>query len=195
MPLLDHFSLIAPFYDRWFQPGGLEYLRSILDLPVSGVVLDAGGGTGRISQLLRGLAPSFVIADESFGMLRQALQKDSLAPVCTRTEKLPFADGFFDRIVMVDALHHVLDSHQTAAELCRVLKTGGRIVIEEPDIRTFAVKLVALAEKLLLMRSHFLSASSIESLFLGRQASVRIEQENYTVWVVIEKTGGFQSAG
>jgi ubiquinone/menaquinone biosynthesis C-methylase UbiE len=187
MPLLDHFSLIAPYYDRWFQSSEPDTLRSILDLSESGMVLDAGGGTGRVSQLLQAKNSSFVIADQSFGMLRQALQKNALAPVCANTEKLPFVDGCFDRIVMVDALHHVLDSRQTAAELWRVLKTGGKIVIEEPDIRTLAVKLVALAEKLLLMRSHFLPAGAIERLFPHPQATTRIEQDNHTVWVVIDK--------
>lgn len=187
MPILDHFNLIAPYYDRWFHSTEPENLRSILDLPVSGIMLDAGGGTGRVSALMRGLASSFVVADESPGMLKQALLKGDLAPVCARTEKLPFADDSFDRVVMVDALHHVLDREQTADELWRVLKMGGKIVIEEPDIRTFAVKLVALAEKMMLMRSHFLPADAIERLFSYLQAKTRIEQDKYTVWVVIEK--------
>jgi demethylmenaquinone methyltransferase/2-methoxy-6-polyprenyl-1,4-benzoquinol methylase len=194
MPFLDHFSLIAPYYDRWFHATETENLRFFLDLPVSGMVLDAGGGTGRVSQLLKGMAASFVIADASFGMLRQALHKDTLEPVCSHTEKLPFADGYFDRIVMVDALHHVLDNHQTAGELWRVLKAGGKIVIEEPDIRKLAVKLVALAEKLLLMRSHFLSASAIGRLFPHPQATTKVEQDRFTVWVVIDKIEKYPDA-
>ena len=47
----------------------------------------------------------------------------------------------------------------------RVLKPGGLLVIEEPDIRTFGVKLIAIAEKLLLMRSHFLAPEEITNLF------------------------------
>jgi len=195
MPFLDHFNLIAPYYDGWFQSTGLENLRSNLDLPVSGMILDAGGGTGRVSQLLQGTAASFVVADISIGMLKQVHHKGSLAPVCTYTERLPFINGFFDRIVMVDALHHVLDSRQTAGELWRVLKAGGKIVIEEPDIRKFAVKLVSLAEKLLLMRSHFLTASAIQNLFPYPQARTRLVQENHIIWVVIDKVDGFQGLG
>ena len=47
---------------------------------------------------------------------------------------------------MVDALHHVADQEATIRELWRLLKPGGRIIIEEPDIRRFEVKLLALIE-------------------------------------------------
>ncbi len=95
---------------------------------------------------------------------------------------------------MVDALHHVLDSRQTAGELWRVLKAGGKIVIEEPDIRKFAVKLVAIAEKLLLMRSHFLSASAIEQLIsLSTGQDSGLNKKTILIWVVIDKVDGLQS--
>jgi len=187
MPFLDHFSLMAPYYDRWFKSTEPNKLRSLLDLPVTGMVLDAGGGTGRVSKLLEGLASVFVVADESRGMLIQAHLKGALAPVCTCTENLPFSESQFDRIVMVDALHHVLNSRKTADELWRLLKSGGKIVIEEPDIRKLAIKLVAFVEKMALMRSHFLPADAIERLFLHPQAKTRVERDNHTVWVIIEK--------
>jgi demethylmenaquinone methyltransferase/2-methoxy-6-polyprenyl-1,4-benzoquinol methylase len=59
-------------------------------------------------------------------------------------------------------------------------------VIEEPDLRTFAVKLIAVAEKLMLMRSHFLAPPQIAQLFPS-EAKVRIEAEDITAWVIVEK--------
>jgi len=65
------------------------------------------------------------------------------------------------------------------------VKPGGRIIIEEPDIRNFRVKLLALGEKLALMRSHFLSPQQIFSLF-DNEAMKRIVVDGWTAWLVIE---------
>ena len=90
---------------------------------------------------------------------------------------------------MVDALHHVCNQVQTAQELWRVLAPGGYLVIEEPDLRTFAVKLVAVAEKVALMRSHFLAPEAIAALFDPFTAQVRIETEEkgFNAWVIVHK--------
>jgi demethylmenaquinone methyltransferase/2-methoxy-6-polyprenyl-1,4-benzoquinol methylase len=187
MPPLDHFGIIAPFYDRVIRPRTVEKFVQIAGLPVTGGLLDAGGGTGRIAQTLRAYTGWLVVLDLSMGMLQQASVKDGLEAVCSPTERLPFPDGSFERVIMIDALHHVIDHAATARELWRVLKPGGRLVIEEPDIRTFSVKLVALAEKLALMRSHFVSPLHIAQLFSDTGTDCRIEREGFNAWVIIDK--------
>jgi demethylmenaquinone methyltransferase/2-methoxy-6-polyprenyl-1,4-benzoquinol methylase len=69
--------------------------------------------------------------------------------------------------------------------MLRVLKPGGRLVIEEPDIRTLGVKLIAVAEKLLMMRSHLLAPGQIKSLFPN--SKTRIIAEDSSAWIVVEK--------
>jgi ubiquinone/menaquinone biosynthesis C-methylase UbiE len=46
--------------------------------------------------------------------------------------KLPFADGFFDVVVCSEVLEHVTDNRTAVAELVRVLKPGGDLVITVP---------------------------------------------------------------
>lgn len=188
MPIIDHFGIFAPFYERVFPAKENGTLALLSDLPVSGALLDAGGGTGRIAQTLRGKAAQIVVADISTRMLQQARRKKGLECVCTFTEVLPFQDGAFERIIMVDAFHHIVNHRQTAHELWRVLKPGGRIVIEEMDFRTVFVKLVAVMEKVALMRSHFLKPDQIAVLFKFYGADIRIEKEGYNSWIIIQKT-------
>lgn len=183
MPAFDHFAAIAPIYAR-VSYSKRDLMREVASLPVRGKLLDVGGGTGRVASAIRDLVDEAIIADVSLGMLKEA-PLSALKPVCGGSESLPFADGSFERVIMVDALHHVIDHAHSAREMFRVLKPGGVLVIEEPDIRTFGVKLIALAEKLLLMRSHFLAPDEIMKLFLNGEKKVKAEDG--TAWVVIKK--------
>jgi len=189
MPIFDHFGLFAPYYDRVFQHGDRGWLFELLKLPIDGKLLDAGGGTGRIAQLVRSQVNQVFVADLSLEMLIQANSKADLLTACVHSEMFPFENNVFERILMVDALHHVCDQAQTAQDLWRVLKPGGRLVIEEPDFRTFGVKLLAVAEKLLGMRSHFLAPEEIAHLFENSLAEVQIKKngDNFNIWVVVDK--------
>ena len=181
----DHFDIIAPVFAR-VSYASLETMLEMADLPRGGSILDVGGGTGRVARLLREYADDVLIADSSFGMLQQA-DRNELKLTCSTSEALPFPDKFFTHVIMVDALHHVANQVVTAREMYRVLKHGGKIVIEEPDIRVFGVKLIAIAEKLLLMRSKFLSPDKIVELFSFDSARVRVHTVDGNAWVVIEK--------
>jgi demethylmenaquinone methyltransferase/2-methoxy-6-polyprenyl-1,4-benzoquinol methylase len=184
----DHFGFLAPFYDRLFAYSPSPLWERLAALPARGGLLDLGGGTGRVSQALRGRVDRILVADLSPGMLRRAAAK-GLETVCVRGERLPFPARTFSRALMVDAFHHVSDQVQTARELWRVLAPGGRIVILEPDIRHAAVKLIALFEKAMLMRSHFLPGAAIARLFPPAGGRVEVEREGLNVWVAIEKDG------
>ena len=183
----DHFDLLAPIYEKVIPPAAIESMLRELDPSPNCRLLDAGGGTGRVSGFLQEYVGSVVLSDISMGMLKEAAAKQSLRPTCALTEAMPFADDFFDCVLMVDALHHVKDQAQTARELWRIIKPGGRVVIQEPDIRKFAVKLIAVAEKLALMRSHFLGPNAIAALFPFENADVDVHTEDFSVWVVVKK--------
>ena len=184
----DHFSLAAPFYERAVGFLDPATLREYLSLPTSGRLLDAGGGTGRVAQALRGLAGQIVVADLSAGMLRQTIGKDGLVAVRSEVEKLPFAGDTFDRIVVVDAFHHFANHGAAIADLWRVLAPGGRLVIEDPNIDTLIVKFLALAERVALMQSRFFSPRDMGQMLQAVGARVQIHSDHaFNAWVVANK--------
>lgn len=185
--MLDHFDIIASFYDRLIGPPDTSRLRRLLKLPAGGWLLDAGGGTGRVASHFRTCVKGLVVSDLSHRMLAKAREKD-IRPVQAHAERLPFADGFFDRVLVVDALHHFCSQHESISDLLRVLKPGGCLVIEEPDFTHKGVKILALIEKMLLMRSHFHSPEEIKSIIKSHGVSAHIERDHrYTAWIIAEK--------
>ncbi len=187
MARFNHFDLMAPYYDRFIAPTDSTRISTLAGLPATGLLLDLGGGTGQKSQPLLKMVSGIVIADSSKGMTFQAKKKSGLTVICSESERLPFNDGSFGRVIMVDALHHVADYKVTTDEMWRVTKPGGRIVIEEPDIRTMPVKIMAIIEKIALMRSHFVSPPGIATCFNHPAARVYIEVDRSTAWIVIDK--------
>ncbi|MBN1248943.1 MAG: methyltransferase domain-containing protein [Anaerolineae bacterium] len=184
---LDHFGLVAPIYERVIRTPDLGRLRAVADLQPTDRLLDVGGGTGRVSMHLESAVASAWVLDFSHGMLRQAVGKG--LDVCQgAAEALPFSDGAFDKIVAIDSFHHFVDHQRAAQELLRVLAPGGRLTIEEPDIRRFAVKLVALGETLALMRSRFWRPDELAGFFRGPTTSIKIHAEDHTYWLTVDKT-------
>ncbi|MEW6717157.1 MAG: class I SAM-dependent methyltransferase [Chloroflexota bacterium] len=181
------FDLLAPWYDVLFSRLNSSRLTSILDLPEGGLLLEVGGGTGRVLQTFNNLSSRLYLLDVSPGMLRQAALKPGINPIQATAEKLPIHNRSFESVLMVDAFHHLARQEQALAELWRVLKPGGRLVIEELNIHNFPVKLIAWGEKLLLMKSHFWAPERIGNTLELMGTDVQIVKEGVNCWVVASK--------
>ncbi|AOY57562.1 MULTISPECIES: class I SAM-dependent methyltransferase [Desulfococcus] len=185
--MIDHFRFAAPVYDRLLGPPDRRLVTRLLRLPARGMLLDAGGGTGRVSTHLRNWVDGLVVSDLSRPMLAEAVRKDLWA-VSAAAECLPFPDAAFDRILVVDALHHFRRQEVAVAEFARILKPGGRLLIEEPDLRRITARAVALVEKLLLMHSRFHPPSAIIGMMHESGISGRIAANGFfRVWITGDK--------
>lgn len=100
----------------------------------AGRLLDAGCGTGGMLRHLQKHAPCLVLSgvDRSQAAVRHCHER--CVPALEATlHALPFEAGFFDMILCLDVLYHQnVEEHQALAEMNRVLKSGGWLVLNLP---------------------------------------------------------------
>lgn len=104
-----------------------EGLFAFLGTEPLGAVLEAGCGTGYWLRALAGRARRIAGVDFSAEMISRA-KGSGAALVRARAESLPWADASFDRVVVVNALHHFQDRDAFFAETRRVVKPGGGVM-------------------------------------------------------------------
>jgi SAM-dependent methyltransferase len=95
-------------------------------------ILDAGCGSGPLSAALRDRGAIVTGFDSSAGMLelaRRRLGGDADLHLADLGRPLPFTDGAFDDVVASLVLHYLEDWTAPLAELRRVLKPGGRLIV------------------------------------------------------------------
>ncbi len=182
------FDFLAPIYDFLAAFRKQERLPEILKLPIAGNLIDVGGGTGRVSQDLQAQVSYAVLLDLSMPMLRKARRRDNLFVFQAKAEHIPCLDAAFERVLVVDAFHHFQKQENVASELYRILKPGGRLVIEEQDRQYFFVKFVSVIEKILLTKSSFYKPSEIVAMFESLGAQSHIEKAKYfSKFIIIDK--------
>lgn len=136
-----YFEKVAPDWDQMRKGYFTEEVRqaAIAGAGLTGesVVADVGTGTGF---LLAGLAPLVARAygfDNSPQMLEEARARFSDAPNVelrvSEGSSLPLPDGTLDAVLANMYLHHAPDPAAAIAEMARVLKPGGRLVITDMD--------------------------------------------------------------
>lgn len=94
-----------------------------------GRVLEVGCGTGLILERLGSVAEEAWGVDLSPGMLQKARQR-GLNVVLGSVTEIPFADDSFDLVCSFKVLAHVPDIGQALAEISRVTRPGGHMVLE-----------------------------------------------------------------
>jgi malonyl-CoA O-methyltransferase len=92
-------------------------------------VLDVGCGKGRFARVLKQQNPGGVvygldISEAMLGCLPTGV--DGISGYMT---ELPFADSTFDCVYATESLEHAVEIGRAVAEMCRVLKPGGKVAI------------------------------------------------------------------
>lgn len=135
---VDHYDGFAEAYaaenesslfNRWYERPAMLGLAG----DVAGRrVLDAGCGSGPLSAALRDKGAVVTGFDASPAMVelaRRRLGEDAALGVAELGRPLPYGDGEFDDVVASLVLHYLRDWTAPLAELRRVLRPGGRLLL------------------------------------------------------------------
>ena len=122
----------SPLQHRYMVEG---FARICGPVPIGASVLDVGCGNGLFWSTLFGSRP-VVGVDFSHRMCRLAQARGMLAYQADALA-LPFADDQFDLIYSAEVLQHIDDLRALVAEVTRVCRRGGRIIISTLNQRSW----------------------------------------------------------
>ena len=133
----------ATFYDRTQVLTrrlitAFQHPTGWLDIPQGGIALDVGSGPGNVTaSLARAAGPDGLAlgVDISEPMLARAVRAEGGPQVGflrADAQRLPFRDATFDAVVSFAMLQLIPEPSAALAEMARVLRPGGRVVVMVP---------------------------------------------------------------
>jgi len=190
---VQFFDRVARLYDRLAPATDPEPIWAGLaraDRPVSRV-LDLAGGTGRAARAVSTPVdtthtPETVVVDASGRMLARAADRGTLA-VRGDAGRLPVRTASVDAVVVLDALHHLLNPEAALAEAERVLRSGGVLVIREFDPGTLRGRALVAAERAVGFDSTFRGPDAWAAAVDAARLSPRVLDRGFAFTVVGKK--------
>ena len=180
------FDLVAPFWDRLMGRWAVGDVLRALELEPGLTVLDLAGGTGRLAHHLATGGSRVILLDLSLPMVRRAARRE-LATAQARAESLPLPGNSLDRVVVVDAFHHMAHLEGVAREIARVLAPGGLAVLFEPDPESFIGGWVGRLERWTGFGSLLLPPREAAALFREQGLEVEIRRASFHMLLTCRK--------
>ncbi|MBI4345971.1 MAG: class I SAM-dependent methyltransferase [Elusimicrobia bacterium] len=111
-----------------------DVVRRSVRLRAADVVLDLGGGTGGVGALIRGAVRRAIVVEPDAALVRRGSERsEHIQFVRADGTRLPIRAASIDVMLIIEVLHHVEDADAVLRESARVLRPGGRILIEEAE--------------------------------------------------------------
>ncbi len=162
--VVSHYIFYLKLAGRVFSPGG-----RLLDVGCGpGLFLKAAEGQG---WAVEGVEVSPSAAEYASAVLKVPVRQSKL-------EQAGYPDASFDVVTLLDTLEHLGDPLATLAEIRRVLKPGGRLILNTPDFASSSRAMLGKAWAVLTPAEH---------LFYFREGTLRrmLEKAGFEIPVLV----------
>ncbi len=187
-------ALAAGWDDRFYTPEMQERLKGLVSdfgLKSASRVLDIGTGTGGlIPYILNAIGPSGSVeavdfAEEMVEIGRKKFKDQARVSFhLSAIESMPFEDEGFDYVICFGTFPHLDDKERALAEISRVLKQGGTLIVAHA---------LSSAE----IRAHHQGADPVSRDFLPAEPEMRqlLRSRGFEVVRLIDRSGYYLCEG
>jgi SAM-dependent methyltransferase len=116
--------------------------RAVRDAGVRGPLLDVGCGGGLFLGMMRGRGVPGMGLDSSREAALVAWREQGVPVVCGNLEQCPIAEGTFAAVSMFHVLEHLRDPRAYLEAARRLLRPGGRLIVQVPNAACWQFRLL-----------------------------------------------------
>jgi len=100
-------------------------------VPQGGRILEVSCGSGSVLMQLRGRG--YQIRGTNFSKYEERLEAEFIDHGVDILQGLPYEDASFDGVILLDVIEHLRDHDRAVAELSRVCREGGHVIVMTPN--------------------------------------------------------------
>jgi len=190
MKEIKDFDKVYKYYDKFmaiFKLYKLEEIKVAANLRVDEIVVDVGGGTGRLAQYISNSCKTVYVLDESDKMFLKVKHSQNLISIKGNALNAPFEDKSIDTVIMSDVFHHIKEQEELIVEINRILKDDGKIVILDFNKKHIKTRLLIAFEFILFGKLYFRTNDEIQGLLKKYFNISKVYEKGYYFIVVGDK--------
>lgn len=184
------FDKVYKDYDKFmsmFNLYKLEEIKVAADINKDEVIVDIGGGTGKLAHYISSSCKTVYILDESEKMLSKVKQGKNLITIKGNALKTPFENNSIDTVILSDVFHHIKEQEELIIEVKRILKNGGKLVMMDFHRKHIKTRVLRAFEFILFGRLFFKTKDEVKALLEKYFYISKIYNKGYYFIVVGEK--------
>jgi demethylmenaquinone methyltransferase/2-methoxy-6-polyprenyl-1,4-benzoquinol methylase len=164
-----------------------EEIKAAANIQLHQVVVDIGGGTGRLAQYICNSCKTVYVLDESEKMLSKVIQEKNLITIKGNALKAPFQSNSIDTVILSDVFHHIKEQEQLIEEIFRILKAEGKVVMMDFHKKHIKTRILRAFEFILFGKLFFRTKDEAKGLLEKKFNVSKFYDKGYYFIIIGEK--------